>query len=84
MWLLNRGSEVCRKVNGIRVGVLRRRWGYEKMSEEEVGVMRNAMTTRAPCGAKNTCLMKKLKAIWEPQKCCLTVVLGCFTLILSY
>ena len=52
MWLLNRGSEVCRKVNGIRVGVLRRRWGYEKMSEEEVGVMRNAMTTRAPCGAK--------------------------------
>ena len=24
------------------------------MSEEEVGVMRNAMTTRAPCGAKNT------------------------------
>ena len=53
MWLLNRGSEVCRKVNGIRVGVLRRRWGYEKMSEEEVGVMRNAMTTRAPCGAKN-------------------------------
>ena len=53
MWLLNRGSEVCRKVNGIRVGVLRRRWGYEKMSEEEVGVMRNAMTTRAPCGANN-------------------------------
>ena len=54
MWLLNRGSEVCRKVNGIRVGVLRRRWGYEKMSEEEVGVMRNAMTTRAPCGANNS------------------------------
>ena len=23
------------------------------MSEEEVGVMRNAMTTRAPCGANN-------------------------------
>ena len=23
------------------------------MLEEEVGVMRNAMTTRAPCGAKN-------------------------------
>jgi len=29
------------------------------MLEEEAGVMRNAMTTRAPCGAKNTCLMKK-------------------------
>ena len=29
------------------------------MLEEEVGVMRNAMTTRAPGGAKNTCLMKK-------------------------
>ena len=55
MLLLNRGSEVCRKVNGIRVGVLRRRWGYEKMSEEEVGVMRNAMTTRAPGGANKTC-----------------------------
>ena len=54
MWLLNRGSVVRRKVNGIRVGVLRRRWGYEKMCEEEVGVMRNAMTTRAPCGANNT------------------------------
>ena len=25
------------------------------MLEEEAGVMRNAMTTRAPCGAKNTC-----------------------------
>ena len=84
MWLLNRGSEVCRKVNGIRVGVLRRRWGYEKMSEEEVGVMRNAMTTRAPCGANNTCLMKKLKAIWEPQMCCLTIVLVYFALIISY
>ena len=24
------------------------------MLEEEVGVMRNAMTTRAPCGAKNS------------------------------
>ena len=54
------------------------------MLEEEVGVMRNAMTTRAPCGANNTCLMKKLKAIWEPQKCCLTIVLGCFALIISY
>ena len=29
------------------------------MLEEEVGVMRNAMTTRAPCGANNTCLIKK-------------------------
>ena len=27
--------------------------------EEKEGIMRNAMTTRAPCGAKNTCLMKK-------------------------
>ena len=54
------------------------------MSEEKEGVMRNAMTTRAPGGAKNTCLMKKLKAIWEPQKCCLTIVLGCFALIISY
>ena len=27
---------------------------YEKMLEEEAGVMRNAMTTRAPCGANNT------------------------------
>ena len=27
--------------------------------EEEAGVMRNAMTTRAPGGANNTCLMKK-------------------------
>ena len=27
--------------------------------EEKEGVMRNAMTTRAPCGANNTCLMKK-------------------------
>ena len=52
--------------------------------EEKEGVMRNAMTTRAPCGAKNTCLMKKLKAIWEPQKYCLTIVLGCFALIISY
>ena len=32
---------------------------YEKMCEEKEGVMRNAMTTRAPGGAKNTCLMKK-------------------------
>ena len=54
------------------------------MCEEKEGVMRNAMTTRAPCGANNTCLMKKLKALWEPQKCCLTIVLGCFTLILGY
>ena len=29
------------------------------MWEEKEGVMRNAMTTRAPGGAKNTCLMKK-------------------------
>ena len=28
---------------------------------EKEGVMRNAMTTRAPCGAKNTCLMKKME-----------------------
>ena len=27
--------------------------------EGEAGVMRNAMTTRAPGGANNTCLMKK-------------------------
>ena len=28
---------------------------YEKMLEEEAGVMRNAMTTRAPGGANKTC-----------------------------
>ena len=27
--------------------------------EEKEGVMRNAMTTRAPGGANDTCLMKK-------------------------
>ena len=32
------------------------------MLEEKEGVMRNAMTTRAPCGANNTCLMKKIKS----------------------
>ena len=58
--------------------------GWVSGFEEKEGVMRNAMTTRAPCGANNTCLMKKLKAIWEPQKCCLTIVLGCFALIISY
>ena len=30
--------------------------------EEKEGVMRNAMTTRAPCGANKTCLMKKMKS----------------------
>ena len=56
-----------------------------KCWEEKEGVMRNAMTTRAPCGANNnTCFMKNLKAIWERQKCCLTIVLGCFALIISY
>ena len=55
MWLLNRGSEVCRKVDGLRVGNLRRRRGdYEKMWEEKEGVMRNAMATRAPGGANKS------------------------------
>ena len=35
---------------------------YEKMCEEKEGVMRNAMTTRAPCGANKTCLMKQMKS----------------------
>ena len=33
--------------------------GWVSGFEEKEGVMRNAMTTRAPCGANNTCLMKK-------------------------
>ena len=31
------------------------------MLEEEAGVMRNAMTTRAPCGAKNILQEKSLR-----------------------
>ena len=35
--------------------------GWVSGFEEKEGVMRNAMTTRAPCGAKNARLMKKMK-----------------------
>ena len=33
------------------------------MLEEEVGVMRNAMTTRAPCGAKKGLFLQKCQCI---------------------
>ena len=35
---------------------------FFQMLEEEAGVMRNAMTTRAPCGANKICLMKQMKS----------------------
>ena len=34
------------------------------MLEEEAGVMRNAMTTRAPCGAKNNDLNQMRFTSW--------------------
>ena len=55
MRLLNRGSDVCRKVDGLRSWQFEEKEGdYEKMSEEKEGVMRNAMTTRAPGGANKS------------------------------
>ena len=36
--------------------------GWVSGFEEKEGVMKNAMTTRAPCGADKTCLMKQMKS----------------------
>ena len=38
------------------------------MLEEKEGVMRNAMTTRAPCGANNTCLMSEWVSGFEEKE----------------
>ena len=66
MRLLNRGSDVCRKVDGLRSWQFEEKEGdYEKMCEEKEGVMRNAMTTRAPGGANKTCSINQFAKMFH-------------------